>query len=279
MSIIDRTMSKNASAASANARDMTSLPGPRVTSSGAGISTEQRTLRFNRPGADHSIVLESTGDRQLTAQIRALKRQVLDSVRRRCSTAQASVVMITSAVPGDGKSFISLNLAIALSKEPDTEVILIDGDLARQKISSDFGAVAESGLTACLIQETVLTAAIHRTEVPKLSLVPAGRRRPSAAECLASSRWDSLIAEMRGYGNSHLIVIDTPPILAASETEYLLHTADLVLFVVRAEVTPRQAVIDALARIGDLSRIAFVFNGHVKSAIDAYYDYSDYGAE
>jgi receptor protein-tyrosine kinase len=237
-------------------------------------------LRYDLPAGVASGLEISSGDTvQLTAQLRALKRRVLDSVRKQRTTQQAPVILVTSAAPGDGKSFISFHLSCALAKEPDTEIVLIDGDIARQRISGLFSATDERGLAECLTERLPLATAIHRTDISELAFVPAGRRSPNVAECLASNRWDDIVSEMHASAGSRIFVVDTAPILASAETEYLARTADLVLFVVRAEVTPQQTVTEALGRLAGASRVAFVFNGYVSTAIDTRYDYYDYRAQ
>jgi Mrp family chromosome partitioning ATPase len=245
----------------------------------AEAGRELEMLRYDaRAGVASGLDISSGDTLQLTAQLRALKRRVLDSIRKQRAAQQAPVILVTSAAPGDGKSFISFHLACALAKEPDTQVVLIDGDVARQKISGLFPVADERGLAGCLTERAPLATAIHRTDIPDLGFVPAGRRSANVAECLASSRWDDIATEMRACGSSRIFVVDTAPVLASSETEYLARTADLVLFVIRAEVTPQQTVTEAVGRLSGASRVAFVFNGYVNTAIDTHYDYSDYGA-
>jgi Mrp family chromosome partitioning ATPase len=270
VSFVERNMQRSAAV---------SVPEPRIGLQSVALGREPEMLEYDREvGAASGFSLAAVDAVQLTFQMRTLKRRVLDSLRNKRATGQAPIILITSAAPGDGKSFISFHLANALTKEPQTETVLIDADVARQRISGLFDATAApGGLAGCLTQEAPLAKAIRRTSIPNLAFVPAGRHSANVAECLASRRWDDIATEMRGYGSSRLFVVDTAPVLASSETEYLARSADLVLFVIRAEVTPQPIVDEALARLGDLSRVAFVFNGYVSTAIDAHYDYSAYG--
>lgn len=237
-------------------------------------------LDFNDSAAlSAGVDLAASRGGQLLSQMRALKRKALDMVRARRAAGEAPLIITTSAVPGDGKSFITFHLAMSLTTERDLDVTLIDGDIARQRASSFFAGSEDGGLSSCLHGDSPLATVIRNTTVPSLSVVRAGATTPTSSEALTSSRWDALAAEMRASGPSRVFLVDTAPVLATAEAQYLARTADLILFVVRSEVTPQQAVTEAIARIGDMSRVAFVFNGYRSVGTDFYYDYSNYGAQ
>ncbi|MEP7311551.1 MAG: CpsD/CapB family tyrosine-protein kinase [Pseudomonadota bacterium] len=242
---------------------------------GIGPPLEFVGLETAGPGFDAALARSG----HLLTEIRALKRKILEMTHARREAGEAAVVIITSAVPGDGKSFVSLHLALSLTHEKGMRVTLVDGDVARQKSTKLFSAAGEGSLAAAIIGDMPLAKAVHRTKLPGLTVVPAGEHTPAVSECLASSRWDGLLSQMRAEGRGRVFIVDTAPILATSESQYAARTADLVLFVVRAEVTPKQAIDQALVRLGDLSRVAFVLNATAASDHDPYYEYSNYGTE
>lgn len=210
------------------------------------------------------------------AQLRALKRKVLDAVSERRAEGEGATVLVTSAVPGDGKSFMAFHLAQAFTAEHDLEVALVDADVARRRTSSLFKTEDQLGLATCLIEQTPLTNVMRATDIANLALVKAGNVGSDVSEALASERWDKLAAEMRAAGSSSVFIIDSAPVMATPEAQYLARTVDLVLFVVRAEVTPQQAVREALQRLGNSTPVAFIFNDYVTSGTDYRYDYSSY---
>jgi capsular exopolysaccharide synthesis family protein len=210
------------------------------------------------------------------SQLRALKRKVLDAVAKRRADGEAPTILITSAVPGDGKSFMAFHLALALTAEHDLETTLVDADVARRKVSSLFSSDDKLGLANCLMDRTPLANVMRDTDIPNLALVQAGNAGPEASEALASERWDRLAAEMRAAGNASLFIVDSAPVLATPEAQYLARTVDLVLFVVRAGTTPQHAVREAIQRLGNSTPVAFIFNDYVTAGTDYRYDYSSY---
>ncbi len=212
------------------------------------------------------------------SQMRLLRRKVLDATAARRNAGESPLVLITSAVPGDGKSFTAFHLARSLTAERDLEVVLMDCDIARQRISGLFPAGEGSGLSTCLDAGAPLSSVLRPADLQRLSVVRAGENTPGVIDVLASSRWDRVVTEMRAGGGSRIFIADSPPVLGLAETQYLARTADLVLFVVRAEVTPQQAVREALSRLTDVPRMAFVFNAYAAAGADSYYNYySDTG--
>ena len=181
-------------------------------------------------------------------------------------------------MPGDGKSFITYHLARSLTADRDLGVVLVDCDIARQRISRLFTGRDEGGLSACLEAGAPLSTAIRATDMQRLAVVRAGEYTPTVTEILTSSHWDRIVAQMRACGSSRFFIADSSPVLALAEAQYLARTADLVLFVVRAEVTPQHAVSEALSRLTGVPRLAFVFNGHASAPTEYYYDYSSYGS-
>jgi Mrp family chromosome partitioning ATPase len=210
------------------------------------------------------------------SQLRAIKRKVLDAVAERRAGGEGATVLVTSAVPGDGKSFMAFHLALAFTAEHDIETALVDADVARHRVSSLFKASDGQGLGNCLMDREPIANVLRDTDIPNLAIAPAGNAGAAVSEALASERWDRIAAEMRAAGSESVFIIDSAPVLATPEAQYLARTVDLVLFVVRSEITPQHAVREALQRLGNLKRVAFVFNDYVTVGTDYRYDYSSY---
>ena len=281
MTIIERVLQRAREAKSMESAASAAAPTQAVQRAdenpNPGVGPPLAFVGIETAGSGFDPALARSG--HLLTEIRALKRKVLEVTHARREAGQAAVIIVTSAVPGDGKSFVSLHLALSLTHEQGMKVTLVDGDVARQKSTKLFSEGSNGSLAAAILGDMPFANAVHRTGLPGLTVVPAGKHTPAVSECLASSRWDGLLTQMRAEGRGRAFIVDTAPVLATSESQYAARTADLVLFVVRAEVTPKQAVDQALVRLGDLSRVAFVLNGTAASDHDPYYEYSNYGKE
>jgi protein-tyrosine kinase len=236
---------------------------------------ETQPLRYLQTSVrDGGPEVEDEDRQKLTMQMRSVKRSLLNRLKARRAAGFAPIVVVTSALPGDGKSFVSFHLARTLCTERDLSVTLIDADVVRHRTSDFFSGAEGGGLSHCLVHDTSLAQVARRSDINGLQVVPAGTPDPAAEELLASSQWDRLANEMKEAGGSSLFLIDTAPVLATTESQYLAQSADLVIFVVRSDVTPAQAVAEAMSRLEDHSRVAFVFNGHVSPGMDYYYGYN-----
>lgn len=199
-------------------------------------------------------------------EMRLVKRPLLKSAFSNpdpasLAASKDNVVMVTSALPREGKSFIAVNLAISLAIERDIHVMLIDADVVRPSVFSILGLEETIGLIDVLEDPDVdLSRAIVRTNIGKLSLVPAGKSHILTTELLASDRMGHLIEEMASRYRDRIVIFDTPPLLAASESSVLAHRVGQVLLVVQADRTGEASVQSALDLIEDCPRVSMLLN-------------------
>jgi protein-tyrosine kinase len=227
--------------------------------------------------------LESGGYSEVTAstpammsQFRNIKRQLLQALSGQFSTGVSPIVAITSAVPGDGKSFVTLNLANVMALEKQLAVTVVDYDPYRRNLSQMFGVASSVGLLDHVAAgpDARLPAFLHPTSVPRLHVLSAGAEDPDASELLCSPALEALLVSMRSRkGQIHLF--DCPPILATADAPFLAARADVTVLVVRAGVTSVHAVEEALARIKDARNVCMVLNARTGSIADGYYGYAD----
>jgi len=181
------------------------------------------------------------------------------------------VILVTSALPQEGKTSVSLNSAMALAQQ-GARVLLIDADLRRPELHSCVGVPSEPGLGELLSYEASLPFdAAASPKVPDLFFLPAGRLRPNAAEVLGSPRMRRLLNGCRERFD--FIVMDTPPVLAVTDAVVLSKSADAVLLVVRSAQTSEQSLLrarDLLLRVN--ARIAGVLVNRAKVHSADYYD-------
>ncbi len=209
----------------------------------------------------HEGILTPDRGRSLTTEeFRIIKNTVLRNRWQENSNLH-NLIMVTSAVPGEGKTFTAINLAMSISSEKDLTVLLIDGDLSRPSIVKRLGIDADKGLLDLLEDPSLdVGDVILRTNVESLSVIPAGKPNHMSTELLASTRMKRLVEEISKRYPDRIIVFDAPPVLATTESSILARHADQIIFVVEAEGTRRSAVKSALDLISTCPNIGMVLN-------------------
>jgi receptor protein-tyrosine kinase len=219
------------------------------------------------------------GARSETAEdFRILKRPVLRAAfgPDRLEHPHRNLVLVTSALPGEGKTYCALNLALSIAMERDHTVLLVDADVARPALPRMLGVPPGPGLMDLLINdERGLAELIRRTNVPSLSMLPAGPSARHATELLASQAMSDVLDDIASRYPDRIVVFDAPPLLLTSEAHVLAARAGQVLLVIEAEVTPQRAVREALRRLEHCPHIRLICNKARPlpgSRYHAYYD-------
>jgi capsular exopolysaccharide synthesis family protein len=182
------------------------------------------------------LVTQVRPQSQMAESYRALRTSLLLS----SLGAPPKVIMITSALPQEGKTTTSINTAVVLAQK-GVRVLLIDGDLRRPSIHKTLGMGPHSGLSNVLTGSATLDEAIVRTTVlPNLFVLPAGTPPPNPAELLASSNMRDVLLQLREQYDH--IVIDTPPSLSVTDAVVLSPRADAVILVIRSGQTSKHAL-------------------------------------
>jgi exopolysaccharide/PEP-CTERM locus tyrosine autokinase len=218
---------------------------------------------------------EEALDRRFVEHYRRIKRPLIEQAL--AGGAHAHLILVSSPLPGDGKTFTSINLALSMARERDVSVLLVDADVARARITQVFGLREERGLMGALTDETAdVESLIVGTDVPNLEILPAGRSAEDATERLASARMSQVLGRLGARSPRRLVLIDSAPLLAASEGRVLLPVPGQVVLVVRAGVTPQRAVLDAVALVDKNKLRGLVLNQASLSSGDGKYGYSGY---
>ena len=222
-------------------------------------------------------------ERIIAEQYRHIKRALIRNITGRSEVPieHPRLIMMTSALSGDGKTFTSVNLALSLANEKDRTCLLVDGDVAKPHVDSLFGVQDEPGLLDALQDDSLdVESLILPTDVPGLSILPAGQRREGTTELLASERMHEILQRLEARDPRRVVLFDSPPILLSSEARILLSVMGQVVFVVRAGVTPKAAVMEALGQIEEHRYVGLVLNQSQTQPSDGYYGYGyGYGAE
>ena len=188
-----------------------------------------------------------------------------------------NTLMVASAVPSEGKSLTSLNLALSLAQEYDYTVLLIDADFRRPSIHRYLGIELNKGFSDCLLGEAEISDVIIPTGVGRLSVITAGREIPNPVELFASQKTEAMIKEMKNRYHDRFIIFDTPPVLPFAEARTLGHLVDGVLFVVKEKLASQKDIKDALDALKGCQLLGLVYNDtHVERNDENYSRYSRY---
>lgn len=214
---------------------------------------------------------------QIAEEFRLIKRPLLANAFGQGGTEvkNGNLIMVTSALPGEGKSFCSLNLAISIATEMERTVLLVDADVARPRLPEYLGIRVGKGLLDVLQDPSLnLSEVMLRTNIPKLSLLPAGHPCKHGTELLASSTMNRLIDDLASRYPDRVIIFDSPPLLSTSEASVLATHMGQIVVVVEAEKTSQEAVREALSQLESCEVIGMVLNKAASSlGNDNYYGY------
>ncbi len=170
-------------------------------------------------------------------------------------------ILVTSALEQEGKTMVSCNLAVSIAQSIDPYVLLIDGDVRRPSVQKMLGLRKSRGLTDYLMSGNPLSDYLMKGILDKMTVLQAGSRVRNPAELMTSERMQHLIEEARDRYADRLIVIDSPPVNLAAESLVLAGQADAVVMVVRYGVSDKNAVDEAVKKLGKDKILGVVFNG------------------
>lgn len=171
------------------------------------------------------------------------------------------LIMVTSAYPGEGKTYCSVSLAMSIVSEPDLNVLLVDADVLRPKVLDVLGLEGDLGLLDLVADETLDFAdVLIRTNIENLTILPAGRPHPMATELLASERMGRIVEDMAHRYPDRVIIFDSPPSLASSVPGVLALHVGQIAFVVHADQTGEAAISAGLSAVGNCKNIGLLLN-------------------
>ena len=211
---------------------------------------------FATPGSGPSAQVE---------EFRLAKRQLLEQsndLRRQGAGLEAQTILVTSALPGEGKTFCAINLALSIAAEKDSEVVLVDLDLARSSVLSTLGLPSGPGLVDAIADARFnVRDFVMQTDVQGLSVLSGGRPTSSDAEYLASARARAVLEQLVEGHPNRIVLFDTPPVLAASIAVEVAKLSGQAILVVKAEETAGSAVQDAAGLLSGCPNVQALLNG------------------
>ena len=253
-----------------------------VPASGAPVELAAAPCRGDRRIQIDVPALRSAGliapqdeERQLAAEYRVIKRPLLAGMTGENRLRLGNILVVTSALPGEGKTFTAINLALCLALERDREVVLVDGDVAKAHLTDVFGLDGEPGLLDLGAGTCNLEDVIVRTDNASLYVLPAGSKHAEATEILRSERTTALLAALASDPR-RIVLIDSPPLLVTSEAGVVSSLGGQVVMVVKAAGTPQEAVLRALENITDEKPVSLVLNQADAEHVQGYGYYGRY---
>jgi receptor protein-tyrosine kinase len=213
---------------------------------------------------------------QIADEFRVIKRPIIHNARRTGDTAirNGNLIMVTSALPGEGKTFTAVNLALSVAMELDTTVLLVDGDVAHPELPRVLGTPSSPGLLELLTTDDLdVSDAILRTNVENLSVLPAGAHHRRATELLASEQMAIVLHELATRYPDRIVIFDSPPLLPTTEARALASHMGQIVMVVAADSTRQHAVNLALATIENCPIVLMMLNKADKTDVGTYYGY------
>ena len=237
----------------------------------------QLDLPVARLKADSPVASNET-TQQVAEEYRRIKRPLLANASGKgaLKVERGNLIMVTSTLPNEGKSTVSLNLAFSVARERNYTVLLIDVDVTKRETSRLYGLENTRGLTDLLLDDALAPSqALLPTDFPGLHILPAGRQHAQATELLASDAMEYLLDKLIREHPNRIIICDCPPVLATNEPQALTHLVGQIVLVVEAGRTPQHLVTEAIATLNPTKAINLVLNKSRKSFGGGYY--GDYG--
>jgi receptor protein-tyrosine kinase len=247
---------------------------------GVAVNKNQVRLDFRALRQDGMITPDNLTS-SISNEFRGIKRKLLQKVRDPKTRATVNnLIMITSSLPGEGKTFSSINLALSLAAERGLQVLLIDADIVRPSIGKMFVDPPKVGLTELLSGKTPnVSDVLHRcADIPNLAVIFSGSPKNGSPELISSREMVTLCQELSRQYPDRVILIDTPPVLASTEAAILASYVHQVIMVVSAAQTDKHQLRQSLESVSSCQNISLLFNkapnwneGEYKS----YYGYAE----
>lgn len=223
---------------------------------------------------DLNIITPNQVDYSLTSEeFRMIKRPLLDNAFDP-SVLKGNLVMVTSALPNEGKTFCAINLAMSIAMEVNRTVLLVDADVSKPSVLNKLGITGGKGLLDLLHnKEMKLADVLLKTNIENFSILPSGRHHKKATELLASQDMVDLLDDLAQRYPDRIIIFDSPPLLVTTEASVLATHMGQIVMVIEAEKTPQPAVREALGLIDSCDIVGLILNKTSTVPGGRYYGY------
>jgi protein-tyrosine kinase len=229
--------------------------------------------------ASFGIAIPSSERSRTVEEFRVVKRNLIASWSQNDvidDPGSSRLIMVTSARPGEGKTFSAINLALSFASERSVKALLVDLDTQHPGLPKIFGFPGEKGIVDVLAGNARLSEVLIETNLTNLMIVPAGRGGPHVPELLSSREMSALLAQLTDQLADRFIIIDTPPCMASSDAAALAPLVGQIVFVVEAYGTQRDEIEAALSMLSACPRISLLLNKTDTQASEHFGSYGYY---
>jgi len=230
---------------------------PALTSTGPELVLDRGRL------AGFGVAIPSAARSRTVEEFRLVKRNLVGAWSQRDLMADrraSRLIMVTSARPGEGKTFTALNLALAFASERSVKALFVDVDTQHSTMPQILGIGGQQGIVDILAGNLALPEVLIQTNIPNLMILPAGRGGPHVPELLSSPEMGALLDELTQRLPDHYLIIDTPPCMASSDAAALAPLVGQIVFVVEANNTQQGEIEAALSTLSTCPRISLLLN-------------------
>jgi len=210
---------------------------------------------------------------EIAADLRRIKRPLLMAIKKSAALDHSglphNLILITSTLPGEGKTFVSINLALSVAAEVDRSVLLVDADVAKNDVARVLGVNYEAGLTDLLNRDHLPPEdVVLQTNIDSLAFLPSGRMLPNVDELFASDRMSRLVRELADRDPNRIVIVDGPPLHAGTQGGVLARMAGHVVVLVEADRTPQSSLEDAMHQLKGCHSVSMILNKARRRASD-----------
>lgn len=213
--------------------------------------------------AESLMLVPGHPHQELAAEFRGIKRPLVANLVSGAGAALpgSNLIVVTSAVPGEGKTFCAINLALSMAAEVDKTVLLVDADVLKPSVAARLGIEARAGLLDLLANPAIdLSDVLLKTNVPKFTVLPAGKPRADSAELLAGGHMKQLFDELSQRYPDRIIIVDAPPLLPTTEARTLASRAGQVVMIVDAGSTSQGVLSEAFGTLENCKNVMSILN-------------------
>jgi len=248
------------------------------------VTNDKPVLTLDKESLDERGYLIDTGDRKsIKDEFRQIKRKLLNNAFGNAAKTleHSNLVMVSSAKPNEGKTFVAINLALSIALEQDKTVLLVDADVLRPSVNRELGIQEFPGIIEYLLGNAEqVRDIIYNTDIDKLKLIPAGKPHHLSNELLASEKMVALANELANRYPDRIVIFDCPPLIGVTETLVLANLMGQALIVVEESKSTIADIKSATEHLNENLALGLVLNKAIRSHKDlyGYYGYG-YGAK
>lgn len=229
--------------------------------------------------AERGYLIDNGTRKNIKDEFRKIKRILLNNAFGKAAKTlhHSNLIMVSSAKPNEGKTFVAINLALSIALEQDKTVLLVDADVLRPSVMRELGIEEQLGMIDYLLGKTEqVSDIIYNTDINKLKLIPAGKLHHLSNELLASEKMATFANELANRYPDRIVIFDCPPLIGVTETLVLANLMGQALIVVEESKTSIVDIQAATEHLNENLALGLVLNKAIRSHKDLY-GYYGYG--